>query len=83
LREAQFCRRHLWLATAVATTGSGSGKPRDGSLSDQLAFELRECGKNAKDQLSSGGRRIDRGALSGEDKQSDSAGIESCTTLTR
>jgi hypothetical protein len=35
LREAQFCRRHLRLPTAVATTGTGSGKP-DGNWLEAL-----------------------------------------------
>jgi hypothetical protein len=35
LCEAQFCRRHLRLATAVATTGTGSGKP-DGDWLEAL-----------------------------------------------
>jgi hypothetical protein len=35
LREAQFCRRHLRLATAVATTRTGSGKP-DGDWLEAL-----------------------------------------------
>jgi hypothetical protein len=76
LCEAQFCRRHLRLATAVATTGTRSGKPRDGSLSNQLALELRECREYAKHQIAGRSRGIDRGALAGEDTQSNTARIE-------
>jgi hypothetical protein len=73
LRQAQLGCSHLVGSTAAPATRSGGEEPSLGSLDDQLALELGEGREDPEDQLAGSGRRVDGGAVPGEDPEPDAA----------
>ena len=62
-RQKRFARlRRLSLAlllSALPVTGAGGGEAGTGALTDHVALELGECGKDVKRELAGGCCRVD------------------------
>ena len=74
--EPELRRRHLRLAASDPPARASGCKSGSCALYDELALELGERGEDAEDEFASGGRRVDRRALAGENAQPDAGGGE-------
>ena len=73
LSQTNLVLGQLELSAALAPPRPGRREARDGSLADEVALELRQCGENPEDQLAAGCRGVDVGALACENAQPDAA----------
>ena len=73
LGETDLVLGQLEFAPAVATTRPGGGEAGHGALADQISFEFRQGGEDPENQFPAGRRRIDVGALAGENAQADAS----------
>ena len=71
LRQAHLRLRQAKGPAALAAAGACRLQPCHRAFPDQLALEFRQGRKNPEDQLATGRRGVDAGALAGQDFQAD------------
>src|SRR6476660_5050613 len=72
--KPQLSRRHLWSAASLSTARARCGKTCARAFRDEVALELGERCKDAKDELARRGSRVDSGTLASQDPQTDTSG---------